>query len=57
MAREDLSVADRDELARRKTAEEAAKAARQSELERREVLRKAQEETAKGTLPPLVQAG
>ena len=56
MAREG-SVAEQDELARRKAAEESARATRQAELDRREVLRKAQEETAKGTLPPLVQAG
>ena len=51
------SLADRDELARRKAAEASAQQAREAELKRREEARKGQEKAAKTALPPLVQAG
>ena len=51
------SLAEQDEVARRRSAEESAQKARQAELDRREAMRTAQEQAAQGTLPPMVVGG
>lgn len=50
------SLAERDEERRRKAAEAQAKAARQSELDRRAALAHQRAEDLKGSPPPLVRA-
>ena len=48
------SLAEQDEVARRRSAQESAQKARQAELDRRDTMRAAQEQAAQRTPPPMV---
>jgi len=56
MAREELSRADRDEDARAAVSERLARANRKAELDRREIVKKGQQEALRGSPPPMVRA-